>query len=185
MQLYLVLTATSSLLSKTIKLYTKASYNHASIALTPNLDDLSSFGRKEMHNPFIGGFVTEDISHEFFLNARCTIYSCELSFEEYHQIKEQLDYFHQNKEQLRYNLLGLIALAVKIDYQRNHAFFCSEFIATILTDSGVYQFSKKPHMVTPQDLQNLKIFTHIYTGTISNYLLQIQKVKKPLIYEYA
>ena len=38
-------------------------------------------------------------------------------------------------------------------------------------------------MVTPQDLQELAIFTHIYTGTISNYLRQLQK--QALILEYA
>lgn len=185
MRVYLVLTATSSLLSKTIKLYTKASYNHASIALTPDLDDLSSFGRKEMQNPFIGGFVKEDISHEFFLNARCTIYSCRISFDEYLKIKQELNYFHQNKEQLRYNLLGLIALAVKIDYQRTNAFFCSEFIATVLENSGIYHFNKKPHMITPQDLQRLPNFTHIYTGTISNYLHNVQDSAKPALLNYA
>lgn len=183
MHLYLVLTATSSLLSKTIKLYTRASYNHASIALMPSLNDLASFGRKDLNNPFIGGFVREDISHDFFLSARCSIYSCEITLDEYKHIQEQINYFHQHKEDLRYNLLGLITLAVNIDYQRNRAFFCSEFIATILEDSGLYEFSKKPHMVTPKDLQELAIFTHIYTGTISNYLRQLQK--QALILEYA
>lgn len=170
MKIYLVLTATSSLLSKTIKLYTGASYNHASIALSPDLNDLTSFGRKDINNPFIGGFVKEDISHAFFLNAHCSIYTCEVTLEEYTHLQTELAYYHQLQDFFRYNFLGLLALAVNVNYKREHAFFCSEFIATLLEDCEIYQFDKSPNLVTPQDLQASSIFKPLYTGTIKNYL---------------
>lgn len=172
MKIYLVLTATSSLLSKTIKLYTGANYNHASIALSSDLNDLTSFGRKDINNPFIGGFVKEDISHAFFLDAQCSIYTCEVSPKEYAHLKRELDYYHQQQDFFRYNFLGLLALAVNVNYKRDHSFFCSEFIATLLEECQIYQFDKSPNLVTPQDLQASIIFKPIYTGTIKNYLVK-------------
>lgn len=180
MKIYLVLTATSSLLSKTIKLYTGASYNHASIALSPDLNDLTSFGRKDLNNPFIGGFVKEDISHAFFLNAHCSIYTCDVTLREYTHLQRELRYYHQQQDFFRYNFIGLIALAVNVNYKRDYAFFCSEFIATLLEDCHIHQFDKTPNLVTPQDLQESTIFKPLYTGTIKNYLAN---VSFPL-YEY-
>lgn len=60
-EMYILLTDTGTLLSKLIKCFTNAPYNHVSIVFDKRLDEVYSFGRKEPRNPFIAGFIREDV----------------------------------------------------------------------------------------------------------------------------
>lgn len=170
MQLYLILMSTRSLLSRTIRLYTRDEFNHASIALSPDLSDIVSFGRKNINNPFIGGYVNEQVHSEFFSGSQCSIYKVELTSEQYHSIRNQLKYFEENKEYLRYNLLGLIGVATKIEIKRKDAYFCSQFIGKVLEESKVSILPKNVAFLTPTDLSRLPEFTKIYSGSLTEYL---------------
>lgn len=170
MKLYLVLMSTRSLLSRTIKLYTRDEYNHASIALEEDLSDIVSFGRKNINNPFIGGFTQENIAHPFFRSATCSVYSCELTEEQYVAVKNQLDYFKANQHKLRYNLLGLIAIATRYELERQDAYFCSQFVGKVLEETSICILPKKINFLTPTDLSQLECFTLIYSGTIESYI---------------
>lgn len=78
-KVFLLLTDTGTLFTKMIKYYTKKTYNHASTSFDPHLMNVYSFGRKSARNPFVGGFVKEDIQAGLFEQARCAIYCCEVS----------------------------------------------------------------------------------------------------------
>ena len=57
--IYIVVTQTGTVLSRILKIVTKAEYNHVSISLDPSLDQMYSFGRKNAYNPIWGGMVQE------------------------------------------------------------------------------------------------------------------------------
>ena len=57
--IYILLTNTRSLFSTAIGLYTKQAFNHVSIAIHDDFEQIYSFGRKNPSNPVIGGFVNE------------------------------------------------------------------------------------------------------------------------------
>ena len=175
MKIYLMLTDTNTVLSKTIKLYTKATYNHASIALEPTLLKPYSFGRKYTHNPFLGGFIEEDLSRHYFSRAQCAIYCCEVSELQYEAIVERLSFYNETKDIYRFNLLGLVTLALNIDFERSDAFFCSQFVASLLTESGIYTFEKEPHFITPEDLGQIPIFEPVYSGSLLDYLQMVSE----------
>lgn len=59
--IYVLLTDTGTMFTKLIKRITAAPYNHASLALDENLNEVFSFGRKCANNPWVGGFVEEDV----------------------------------------------------------------------------------------------------------------------------
>ena len=65
-KIYIVLSQTGTMLSKALKFFTQAEFNHASISLSPKLDKMYSFGRLNPYNPFIGGFVEEGINKGTF-----------------------------------------------------------------------------------------------------------------------
>ena len=67
-KVYILLTDTGTLFTKLIKLYTKKPYNHASISFDLELLEVYSFGRKTARNPFIGGFVKEDVNKGYPAN---------------------------------------------------------------------------------------------------------------------
>lgn len=70
--IYIVLTDTGTLLSKAIGMYTRKDLNHASIAFDKELTEMYSFGRKQRHNPFVGGFVKRMLPAEY-LNMRIVL----------------------------------------------------------------------------------------------------------------
>ena len=84
--IYILLTDTGTWFSRMIKFYTKAPYNHASISLDENLDELYSFGRKVYFNPLSAGFIKEGVNHGVFLykkNTKCILYRLTVSEEQY------------------------------------------------------------------------------------------------------
>lgn len=174
MEVFLVYSANQSFLSKAIKIYTKETYNHVSIAFDKQLNQTYSFGRKKITNPLIGGFVQENFWDPFFLTSNCAIYSLEITQEQYQSMTKVIAYFDSNRQLFQYNFLGLLALSLKLNFEREHAFFCSEFIATLLSESNVTSFKKKHHFVTPKDILELNALEKIYEGQVIQYLASLE-----------
>ena len=57
--MYLVVSQSGSIVSKIIKLVTRAPYNHVAISLNRELKPMYSFARVKPWNPVIGGYVAE------------------------------------------------------------------------------------------------------------------------------
>ncbi|UJL46775.1 hypothetical protein KFZ58_02130 [Virgibacillus sp. NKC19-16] len=168
-KVYILLTDTGTLFTKMIKLYTRKLYNHASISIDPNFSEVYSFGRKRPKNPFIGGFVKEDIQAGLLEQARCAIYSCTVSETQIQKAHDYLQKIDEQKHNYRYNFLGLFAIAFKKQLKRKNAFFCSQFVATVLKESGIIDFEKALSLVTPHDLENVAGFELVYQGELSNF----------------
>lgn len=69
------------------------------------------------------------------------------------------------KDLYKYNLLGLFAILLNINFKRKNAFFCSQFVATILNEKK-HVIDKSPNMVTPQNLLALKSLQLVYKGKL-------------------
>lgn len=168
-RVYLVFSDTGTLLTKTINLYTKSILNHASIALDRQLDHVYSFGRKRPNNPFIGGFVKENLQAPFFDNTKCAVYRLTISEEEYQLLQQRIMVMEASKHLYRYNLLGLFGIVLNKELGRNNAFFCSQFVATLLQDCGSYHTAKPTYLIRPQDLRELPELELIYQGELEQY----------------
>ena len=53
-----------------------------------------------MRNPFIGGFVKENIRTGLFKHAKCAIYSCTVSEKQYQEMRRKIINFENNKQKL-------------------------------------------------------------------------------------
>ncbi|MFB6466932.1 hypothetical protein ACE38V_08915 [Cytobacillus sp. Hz8] len=176
-KVYILLTDTGTLFTKMIKLYTRKPLNHASIALDAELQEVYSFGRKKQKNPFIGGFIKEDTRGGLFEKAKCAIYCCTITEKQYEAINCIIQEMNQHKQLYRYNLLGLLAIMLNLEIERKNAYFCSQFVATLLEESGVELRQDKPiSLVTPNDLQESPNLELVYEGSLSSYLGK----KKPI-----
>ena len=167
--IYLLLTDTGTLFTKAIKLYTGKTYNHASIAFDESLTEVYSFGRKKPHNPFIGGFVQENIAEELFQNASCAIYEMTITHQEYNAMQRFIEEIVAAQDSYRYNLMGLIAIIFKMELERDNAFFCSEFVATVLSRSASINLEASPSLIMPHDLQMLEGMQLVYQGELKYY----------------
>ena len=74
---YILLSKTKTIPSNLIKLFTREPYSHTSLALDISLNEMYSFARRGMYNPFNGGFISENIEKGIFgkhKGTRCTVY---------------------------------------------------------------------------------------------------------------
>ena len=60
---------------------------------------------------------------------------------------------------------------------RENAFTCSQFVASVLTVSGIYAFEKYIEMITPNDIRKIPGLELVYEGKLRDY-----KRKKSSVY---
>lgn len=176
--IYIVLTDTGTLLSKAIGIYTRKDLNHASIAFDEQLTEMYSFGRKQRHNPFIGGFVKENAADGIFRDATCAILSYTVSEEDYTRMRQRICQFEMNQAQYRYNFIGLFGVALNKEIQREHAFFCSQFVATVVNECGISMFTISPNLVQPHHFAQSKCLQLIYEGNLQAYLHKVRELEE-------
>lgn len=169
-KVYVLLTDTGTIFTRMIKLYTRKPLNHASIALDDQLSSVYSFGRKRSSNPFIAGFVRENIHDGLFRNADCAIFCCSITEKQFQKINHKINEMEENKQDYKYNLIGLFAVMINIEFDRKKAFFCSHFVATVLEESGIEINHQKPlSLVTPSDIKDSASLELVYEGKLSSY----------------
>lgn len=168
-EIYVLLTDTGTLFTRTIKWFTKDPMNHASIAFDRDLNEVYSFGRKNPNNPFFAGFVKEDVRSEFFEHSTCALYRCTVSHGAYMNIRTQIHHMEQNRELYKYNLLGMLGIMFNIEMKREHAYFCSQFVASVFEQGGVSLVNKPSLFVRPGDLENTAMLELVYHGKLHSY----------------
>ncbi|MFS0724034.1 hypothetical protein [Paenibacillus sp. 1P07SE] len=168
-EIHIVLTDTGTVLNRAIRWCTKDPLNHASIAFDRELREVYSFGRKSPGNPLIGGFVQEDMYGRLFRDASCAIYSCRVSEQVYDRIRRRVRAMHRKQELYTYNFVGLFALLLNIEWRRNRAYFCSQFVAYLFESSGMPLVNKSPLMTTPGDLARARFLRLEYEGKLQHY----------------
>ncbi|MEQ2526892.1 hypothetical protein WMO40_09275 [Bacillaceae bacterium CLA-AA-H227] len=169
---YILLTDTGTWFSKMIKLYTRFPYNHVSIALDEELNDIYSFGRKVYNNPFSAGFVKERMDQGVFFHrkeTRCVLYKLTVNEEQYTRLLKIIYQFESFSANYRYNLMGIFAIAMNMKLERDNAFTCSQFVATVLKKSGLHLMKKCPELIRPDDFVDIPILELIYEGKLHEY----------------
>ena len=177
---YILLTDTGTLFTKLVKLYTKKPYNHASISFDSTLSEVYSFGRKVSWNPLIGGFVKEDVKKGLFKRADCVLYSLEVNDDQIQKLHEYIDVMKAEKEEYRYNLFGLLGFLLNKPIKRKKAFFCSQFVASLLNECNIFEFEKSPSLIAPNDLQQIPSCQFVYEGELRKYHNEEDQVQLPV-----
>lgn len=177
---YILLTDSGTLLTKTIKQYTAAPYNHVSLSLDMELNELYSFGRKAPRNPLFGGFVKEDVykgTFRYFPNTRCVVFRLRVTESQWDQIKQIIRSFQEQQDIYSYNLVGLFGVVMNVPVESRHAFFCTQFVAEVLRRSGIKLWEKSSALVKPNDFLEHLAFETIYEGHLYEYpQLQVEKL---------
>lgn len=168
-KIYIILTYTGTILSKIVKIYTRKEYSHVSISLDRDLNQMYSFGRLNPYNPFIGGFVHEGIDRgtfKRFKNTKTKIYSMEIDQEKYERLEEIIENIQQKKKLYKFNVIGLIAVALNVRIKREKCFYCAEFVKYVLEQSEVVEL---PEIIKPDDFNKLNGLNEVYIGKLQDY----------------
>lgn len=156
--LYIVLTRTNTTFSKIIKFIKKDEFTHAAISLDKDLEQMYSFGRKKVYNPFIGGFNEEHLNKGVYKYCKTLpglIMEVEVSKDQYEKAKALLDHFASNRQLYKYNYMGVLNSLLNKEGYDDNSFLCSEFVYYVLNNSGVADFKMARNLVRPINLLNL------------------------------
>lgn len=167
--IYLLLTNSNAIASRLIRAATGDAYTHVSISLEPQLRSLYSFARLYTHFPLPGGFVRESLSGGYFGNhggMPCAVYAMEISEEAYTYITERISGMCRQSRRYRYSLLGVMLCRLGLARDREYKFFCSQFVATMLEDSGAAKLPKPASLMHPSDFEGLREARLIYRGEL-------------------
>ena len=170
--IYIVLSQTKTYPARAIRFYTHEPYAHASIAFDEGLEEMYSFARRGIYNPFNAGFIREYIDRGIFGrygSTSCSIFRLQISEQQYDSIRNEIEIFNQNKDTYSYNYLGLIGAAFNIPIQSKQRYFCSQFVAYVLEQSGIEIFDKNYALVKPRDIRINPYLATVYEGRLSKY----------------
>ncbi|MBR5123509.1 MAG: hypothetical protein IKU90_00130 [Clostridia bacterium] len=171
--IYIILSQTGTILSRILKYYTRAPYNHASIALTKELDEMYSFGRLDPYNPFVGGFVQESPffgTFKRFKNTRAKIIEATVTAEAYHELRAHIRGMAKQRKEYSYNYGGLFLASVRIHRAKRNAYYCSEFVKAMAVQAGVEGADAIPAIVKPMHLLSVP-HKVVYEGFLRDYPL--------------
>ncbi|MEQ6378692.1 hypothetical protein RZN22_11680 [Bacillaceae bacterium S4-13-58] len=179
--IYILLTRTGTMVSNTVKLYTRKPFNHVSISLDEELNELYSFGRKIPWNPLIAGFIQENIfygTYARFPDTTCEVYKYSVDKDTWNKIRQNINFFKEQEGIYRYNLIGLFCVMLNKPLNREKAFFCSQFVSHIFVESGLELFDKNIGLMTPDDFRHLEGFDLIYEGDLLDYAFTTSSIPK-------
>lgn len=170
--------------------YAGDTYSHISLSRDSKLNNMMSFARKHLDNPFDSGLIKEDIRTGMFTLkpevSQIAVMELKISDKQYHKLSSLMDFYWENRDSYNFNFAGLTSMLIcgkGIDVP--NSFFCSQWVATVLKESGIDIFgSKKPKDVRPFDyygaLQNQIIYEGLTTQypeyhQVDNSIIQKQK----------
>jgi len=169
-EIYIMLTQVGTLVSESIKLYTKAKYNHASIGVDPSLKIFYSFARRVRYFPLIGGFITEVINEGLFKHfpeTECAIYALSVADAIHEKVCEILETYKRDPKKYRYNLMALVGILINRPFCSENKCTCAEFVAKVLQQSGIYTFNKPLCFVRPDELPGIPGLRLVYEGPMA------------------
>ncbi len=170
--IYILLTQTGSLPTQVIGLFSRYPYNHVSISLDPELTRLYSFGRLRPQNPWIGGFVHENIRSGTFARFPATSYcllKLPVTAEQYAGVEREIERYERDASRYRYNYLGVVGAAVGVPVGSQHRCFCSQFVARVLDAGSIRLFEKCPDLITPEDFRTSTALEYVSNGLLREF----------------
>jgi hypothetical protein len=172
--IYVLLTDTGTMFTKLIKRITAAPYNHASLALDENLNEVFSFGRKCANNPWVGGFVEEDVyegTFRHFPGTRCALLRLQITREQFEAARRVIQNYKDEEDAYGYNLIGMFGVLMRLDITRERSYFCSQFVAEAMKQSRIHLWDRPSSAVTPNDFFQHPAFEVVYEGMLYDYPL--------------
>jgi len=173
--IYIMVSQTGTNCSKILQFFTRAPYNHASIALDEDLNSLYSFARQNLYIPLIAGFVKENINEGIYKlhdNTVCQIYRISITNKQYRKLQREIREFERNGNKYHYNFAGLVAMLFNIPYHRPNHYVCSQFVAYVLEQSESVKFNKHFTLIRPYDFCDLAESSDVdlvYSGKLADY----------------
>ncbi|MFE5337085.1 hypothetical protein ACFQ8E_14330 [Isoptericola sp. NPDC056573] len=171
MSIYVVLSRSSTVLSRTIRLATRDEYTHAALALDADLELMFSFGRRRASNPFVGCFKRERLDDDLYRGMDRlpgVVLEVPVTPRQRDAVGARVAEFLLDSHTYAYNAPGLVTGLLGRGSEDDRRFFCSEFVYHVLRDAGVCDLGVPRWKVRPQTLLAVP-GTVVYRGDLKRY----------------
>ena len=158
-KIYVLLTSFRDIGSIFLRAITGCQYTHASIGLDEDMNTFYSFVCK--------GFIVEKIGRYLKPGVKpfnCKLYEMKVTEKVYASVKKAILSFVNIKNKLSYSKIRVAMCLFKIPYKKNRSFFCSQFVARILSLSKAAKLEKDSGMYFPDDLKKIDGLKPVYIG---------------------
>lgn len=180
----MVVSDSGSRVSKMLRWFTKAKYNHVSLALDESLQEMYSFGRRWKYYAFYGGFVKETAYMGVFgayPNTDIVLIPFDVTETQYQAICAYVQGMYQRRKSYKYSWLGLFMVLFRKQLKRKRHYYCSEFVRDILVRFSVAKEEDFPTVITPNDFLHIFGDKKTYVGKYRDYLTESFEVTKKAV----
>lgn len=141
-EISILLTKYSDWISNLVWHFCGRGYTHASIALEDEPGKYYSFNYR--------GVAVETIEkHKRRGVRRSRCYRIKISDTAYQMIREKIQRFMEEKDTYSYTRLGVLCCICRIPFQWEKHYFCSQFVAELLEQSGAVELKKTSSLFLP------------------------------------
>ena len=158
--------------SRTISLMTRSFYTHASIGLEEDIGTYYSFVCRGFWRRRCEGFLVEKVDRYNRPDREpfpCCLYELSVSEETYAAVKGLLRHFAENQEAYRYARLGIVMGLLRIPFKYRRHYFCSQFVAEVLSRARAAALRKRPCLYMPGDFTKLPGVSLVYRGDLADF----------------
>lgn len=139
-----LLTKYSDWISNTVYHIGGRGYTHASLALDEDENTYYSFNYH--------GFCVETLEKHRRRGVNKSLsYRLRISDEAYDNMKACIEHLKVHTSEFQYTRIGVLFCALKIPFKWKKHYFCSQFVAEIVANSGAIKLKKKPQLYFPND----------------------------------
>lgn len=150
---------------------TKKPFNHVSLSADESLSEMYSFCRTYRRFPLPATFNKETVGQGTlgcYGTIPCEIYRIQVTHEQKTEYERIIRHFSDNRNIYSYNILGLLAVYLDIEWKRKKNFLCSQFVAYTMDKIGI-PLEKPFCLYKPDDFRNFPGATLIYSGELNNF----------------
>jgi hypothetical protein len=165
-KIFLLMTSLPDVLSKAAQKVMNYRYNHVSLGFEEDMNTYYTFTYK--------GFTVEDIVRRASKPGRepfpCELYEIEVPTHVYQDMQQRVRDFVSNPHRYRYTKLGAaLRVFLNIPTHQERAYYCSQFVAEILKNSGAARLDKwAPYYLPPHFLKLEEIRFLEKSGILQN-----------------
>ncbi len=169
--IYILLTRSTSVASRLIGLFTGEPFTHVSIAFEHDLNVLYSFARLHPSLPLPAGLTEEHIDCGFFKkqgDIPCALLQMDVPDKIYFRAKNLVYNMFQCRKDYHYNFFGLLLCRLRIPRDTPNQYFCSQFVSTVLAESGALALPKPASLMHPYDFCSIDGLQILYLGGLAD-----------------
>lgn len=172
--LYVVVSRTNTKIGLLIRKVTRHSYNHVSLAIDEDLNEIYSFARYRINTSLVGGFIRESLLRYYrgVDSFNLKIYKLDVSKKQYERVIAKLADIKDHRQLYIYDTLEALGVRRNKCKTRYKMYTCISFITSILEEAEILH--EVSRVRTIKKLENKLI----------GYPVHIKKITKDDMHKY-